>query len=559
MPTNGGRPYIGSSDFMQLFSRTARWSAAAKRVSVFKLYGEWVDGVASKPQLRRVVVDLRRRGIALAIETGPLDPTAECGEGVEGFSTVAAGVHMARRIKAAGGVLSYVALDEPFFYANRYQGRGACGWSAERVAQGVAAFVRAIREIFPGVQVGDTEPVTSAGDAAAYVGWLDAYRGVSGETFAFLHLDMSYSLRNWRGLARGLEAASRARSVPFGLIGFGEPTARSDAEWTSRARGRIESYEVDAGGTPDHVVFQSWQDRPNRTLPDTSPYTFSGLVRAYARPRTRLTLSLAPRASHEVSVLGRLRTAGGKPVPRARVNVSVGIAVEGEESLILARTTASTNARGAFAAVLTKVPETGFEITARYAGSNKLWPARAKHAEGEALSNVALGRPATAGAELPSNPPSFAVDGDPETLWIAGTGPPMWIEIDFGTPVRVVEVHLHVAQTPNGSTTHAVLALTGTGWVKVADIWGDDGQRGRRRTAVVISGRRTCCARRDKSEPVVGRVARDRGARLALSGYAAGVVAGASSAWRRALESAYCDGVGSKSTSSRYTISAASP
>jgi hypothetical protein len=472
MPIREGRPYIGASDFMRLFSRKARWSTAAKRIAAFKLYGEWVDGSATDSQLRRVVVNLRRRNIALALETGPLDPTPECGEGIEGFATVASGLHMARRIKAAGGVLRFIALDEPFFYANRYQGPRACRWDAEKIAEGVAVFVRAVRSVFPHVAVGDIEPITSAADISAYVYWLDTYRAVSGENLAFIHLDMSYSLPGWEAMGRTVERAARERGIPFGLIASGDPADSSDAAWTTRARKRIERYEVDAGGVPDHVLFQSWHDRPNRTLPDTKLSTFSGLVRSYARPRTRLTLALTPDGADAVDASGRLLTAVGKPLSSTRVVLTVGLPVAGAEPLPLSTVSATTDAQGTFGARMSGLPSSGFEVRARYAGSARLWPSRASVIEGTPLSNLALGRPATAPAALPANPPSLAVDGNPATAWIAGTGPPMWIEIDLGVPADVVEVRLRVAQTPTGATTHRVLALTGSGWVTVAELVG---------------------------------------------------------------------------------------
>jgi len=473
LPTDEGRPFVGAPDFMQLFSRKARWSTAAKRISVFKLYGEWVHGTATDRQLRRVVDDLRRRKIALALETGPLNPTAECGEGIEGFATVASGVEMARRIKAAGGVLRYIALDEPFFYASRYQGPRACRWDAERVARDVATFVKAVRRVFPRVAVGDTEPITSAADAAAHVQWLDTYRAVSGQRFAFLHLDMSYGLAGWEQMARAVELGARQRGVAAGVIVFGEPEDGTDAAWIARARGRIERYEVDAGGMPDHVLFQSWQDRPDRTLPDGSPSTFSGLVRAYARPRTRLALALEPAGGRAVEASGRLVTQQGRPIAGARIAVTAGLPVSGGDLLALATVTATTDGRGAFSARVSGVPSSGFQIDARYDGSPGRWPAKASISEGSPLSNVALGRPTTAGAALPTNPPALAVDGDPETTWIAGAGAPMWLEIDLGAAARVAEIRLRVAQTPSGGSAHRVLARTASGWVPVADLVGE--------------------------------------------------------------------------------------
>lgn len=125
---------------MELFEPDAAWAQAADRVYVFKLYGEWVGDDpwtvhASDAELRQVILDLNRRGIALAMEAGPLAATSVCGQGIEGFGGgVRIGIRDANRIKAAGGTLSFIALDEPFAFASLYDGPNACQWEAERVA-----------------------------------------------------------------------------------------------------------------------------------------------------------------------------------------------------------------------------------------------------------------------------------------------------------------------------------------------------------------------------------------------------------------------------------------
>lgn len=70
--------------------------------------------------------------------------------------------------------------------------------------------------------------------------------------------------------------------------------------------------------------------------------------------------------------------------------------------------------------------------------------------------NLALGRPATASAEEPGSPASQAVDGDLNTIWNAGSGPPQWIEVDLGEAKTVDEIDLVVSQFPDSQTTHRV-------------------------------------------------------------------------------------------------------
>jgi hypothetical protein len=81
----------------------------------------------------------------------------------------------------------------------------------------------------------------------------------------------------------------------------------------------------------------------------------------------------------------------------------------------------------------------------------------------EPSENLALHRPATASASLPDQPPSDAVDGDPETVWNAGGAPTQWIEIDFGSVFDLDRLILLPAQSPDGPTVHQVWGRGATG------------------------------------------------------------------------------------------------
>jgi hypothetical protein len=72
-------------------------------------------------------------------------------------------------------------------------------------------------------------------------------------------------------------------------------------------------------------------------------------------------------------------------------------------------------------------------------------------------TNVAPLGTATASASLPTEPPPDAIDGLSETQWGAGDSAPQWIEIDLGTVRSVDEIHLLVAQFPEGDTHHRLL------------------------------------------------------------------------------------------------------
>lgn len=94
-----GRNFTGSDDFMDLFEVNAPWQEAANYIQVFKLYGEWVAYKATDAQLKQLVEDLQQRGIALAVEAGPLNASSDCGQGMEGFAGTVEGLNIAQRIK----------------------------------------------------------------------------------------------------------------------------------------------------------------------------------------------------------------------------------------------------------------------------------------------------------------------------------------------------------------------------------------------------------------------------------------------------------------------------
>jgi hypothetical protein len=96
LSVNEGRPFIGSEDFMTLFNNDADWHNAVEHIQVFKLYGEWVAYQATDEELRIVIENLKQRGLALAVEAGPLNASAECGQNIEGFAGIEEGIRIAK-------------------------------------------------------------------------------------------------------------------------------------------------------------------------------------------------------------------------------------------------------------------------------------------------------------------------------------------------------------------------------------------------------------------------------------------------------------------------------
>jgi hypothetical protein len=129
------------SDYMDLFKPDAPWPKSAQVVKVFMINGALVMHQSGE-ELKAVFSDLKRRNILLAIEMGLLsgqDSAGQqvCGVGVEGFAAPDNAKVVADRIQKAGGVLAYVAMDEPLWYARHFSGKNACGWTMEDVARDI--------------------------------------------------------------------------------------------------------------------------------------------------------------------------------------------------------------------------------------------------------------------------------------------------------------------------------------------------------------------------------------------------------------------------------------
>jgi hypothetical protein len=129
------------------------------------------------------------------------------------------------------------------------------------------------------VVVGDT--ITANLDVNEVRRWVDAYRTITGEDLGFLHLDVPWGEPNWPEKVRAIEDYLRSRGIEFGIFYLGDWDAFDDEDWLSQAGERVKAYELSAGGQPDHVIFTTWHDHPDRLLPESEPYTFTGFINSY--------------------------------------------------------------------------------------------------------------------------------------------------------------------------------------------------------------------------------------------------------------------------------------
>lgn len=272
----------GSADYMDLFAPDSAWTEASEKIGAFKLHAWQVRHFLSEDELRTILDWLDEHQIPLMFETEPLPPPdpEECDhtESFEGPYDI----EMANRIRRLGGTIAVVAIEEPYHFAHKLTGPGACEYPVERVVDEVIGYVNQIRVLFPDVPVGTIEPIwqsprTEPEDMAI---WLDTYEERSGEPFAFLHVDPEWGRPDWAEVALGIEAIADERDVPFGVLYNGGGENENDA-WLAAAIDRIAYFEGVHGGTPQHVGLQSWMDQPDRVLPEDDLGAFTSLINRY--------------------------------------------------------------------------------------------------------------------------------------------------------------------------------------------------------------------------------------------------------------------------------------
>lgn len=316
---------LGSVDYFELFAPDAPWAEALEHLDVFRLHAFQMRHYLSDADLRLIIDWLDERQIPLLFETEPLQPPdpAECdhSESFEGPYDL----EMAKRYKDLGGTIAVVAIEQPFTYAHQLEGPRVCHYTLERIVGEVTDYMTEMRKMFPGVPMGSIEglvrsPESTPDDMAL---WIDTYEELAGEPLAFLHIDVDWSVPGWPEILRGIEDVADERGVPFGVLYNGASETTSE-KWLQLAAEHVAEYEVNAGGTVDHVNFVSWVDQPDRVLPESDPGAFTSLINRYVGARSRLEILASDSgADAPAFVRGRMIDSDGNGLEGQTIEVSI--------------------------------------------------------------------------------------------------------------------------------------------------------------------------------------------------------------------------------------------
>lgn len=297
-------PGPGTIDYINLFQHPEQWPDARQLMGVFKFYQQHTQTPAPDIVGPNTYDALVRAGAFQTLIKWNKKIAIEAGAVKEFYCTPdASGMQMAiantldsiRAVQTAGGMVSYIAMDDPFASGNA----AVCGGPAlEPTADRIQTYVHGVQAAFPMVQIGWIEayPTSSEPTLESILGLL-ADRGVPP---AFVHADVDTRglrppLDDFTRDMRALRAACAARGIPFGIIVWGY-NGDSDALYALDAEymiGEITRAFTSWNDMPDQLILQSWAQSSGTgayvtpvNLPEDTPHTHTNiLLEAYHRVR----------------------------------------------------------------------------------------------------------------------------------------------------------------------------------------------------------------------------------------------------------------------------------
>jgi hypothetical protein len=297
-------PNIASVDMLDLFKKPEQWASARSKIDVFKFYtvqvgtGGW--GCVGHPayncgdnHLENLVnvqafSKLGQWEIDIAVESffaGPVksyDPV-ECSTAEYVYNlTLSGSINVIQSIEANGGVVRYLAMDEPirrwyplyyYIYTGQTDPRPCLVDSLGDLADHVAAYILQMQEWYPSIPIGQIGLYPEVG-IDQYKEWIIALeaRGVS---LPFLHIDV-HGARVDQYISFGmdidiaadlteLKSFLEARGIAFGIIfsdiywtsQYWEPDEYDDQFYYERTMNWV-NFVHEADLKPGHSIFQSW-------------------------------------------------------------------------------------------------------------------------------------------------------------------------------------------------------------------------------------------------------------------------------------------------------------
>lgn len=187
-------PDDASADMLTLFSHPEEWPNARASMQVFKFYVAQllpppnVSGTCGQNTEPNLVAagafsKLNQWGLDIGIEV-PAVKEWGCTANV----TSAMDKQAVQAVQFGGGVVSYLAMDEPFIGGQHLVNGQSCNYNMQQSAMQTAQFVTLMRSFNPTLQIGDIEPYPYFSESQLE-NWITTLQA-DGVNLPFFHLDV---------------------------------------------------------------------------------------------------------------------------------------------------------------------------------------------------------------------------------------------------------------------------------------------------------------------------------------------------------------------------------
>jgi len=263
------------ADYVDMFRADAPWGS---NVEVFAISMQMVLR-GTDEQLRKIIEELRRRRIAMAVTVLLLEGAERCGNGVEGYGSHGAPEAVSRRIVSLNGRIDYLMMDEPVWFGHIFEsgshGRVGCRMTLPQLVDQVSSKLSVFRQFFPNVDVVDVEPINAKSGGpqsiSAIVEFDRLLRQRDESVPILLMADISWEFPGWGALLEGLAPQLHGLGMRLGVICNGDSSALNSEAWVSQAIERCRNISREPGIHLDDVMITSWDALPTLMLPDTNP------------------------------------------------------------------------------------------------------------------------------------------------------------------------------------------------------------------------------------------------------------------------------------------------
>lgn len=294
LPLDNDPTFYSRPDAYNLFDSSSQWPIGTSKTNIIHISDLWVFR-ATVPHRQALVDFANSHSMKIAMHAAGVNARSDCGHGLESnnYSPASYTVNL-NLIKARGGTVDYIALDEPVTFGHEpwpatVNNLIGCEFTPVELAGMAAVLLQASQAVFPNIRVISTEAVSSIFNTAEYTQaiqqWIPAFAAAAGQPFAYFVMDINQSNLAPDQIV-SIASVVKASGVKLGYFIDGNKVGiTTSAAWIKDAVSFYRYLEGTLLIQPDLVFPASWFQNPDpipvNFLPESSPDTVTNVLMQY--------------------------------------------------------------------------------------------------------------------------------------------------------------------------------------------------------------------------------------------------------------------------------------